>query len=140
MGTLLTIVDFIVVLLLVVQAPPMVWKEQPHGFGPLLLSIFIALAVIVLAIVSSAAFLGLVEGSSSLTRGIFLVVLLGMAAVLRLSWVGKPVTYEIEIRLCQSLIVPSAVRAELHRNKVVSVETSIEGAVAATGAHSSMFM
>ena len=34
----------------------------------------------------------------------------------------------------------SALRKELDRNKVVSVETSIEGAVAATGAHSSMFM
>ncbi len=92
MGTLLGIVDFIVLLLLVVQVPRTVWKEQPHGFGSLLLSIFIALALIVFATVSFAAFLGLVEASSSLMRGIFLVVLLGMAAVLRLSWVGKPAT------------------------------------------------
>ena len=92
MGTLLGIVDFIVLLLLVVQVPRTVWKEQPQGFGSRLLSIFIALALIVFAIVSFAAFFGLVEVSSSLTRGIFLVVLLGMAALLRLSWVGKPAT------------------------------------------------
>jgi len=92
MGTLLGIVDFIVLLLLVVQVPRTVWKEQPHDFGSLLLSIFIALALIVFAIVSFAAFLGLVQASSSLMRGIYLLVLLGMAAVLRLSWVGKPVT------------------------------------------------
>jgi hypothetical protein len=92
MGTLLGIVDFIVLLLLVVQVPRTVWKEQPQGFGSQLLSIFIALALIVFAIVSFVAFLGLVEASSSLMRGIYLLVLLGMAAVLRLSWVGKPAT------------------------------------------------
>jgi hypothetical protein len=92
MGTLLGIVDFIVLVVLVVQVPRAVSKEQPHGFGSLLLSIFIALALIVFATVSFAAFLGLVEASSSLTRGIFFVVLLGMAALLRLSWAGKPVT------------------------------------------------
>jgi hypothetical protein len=92
MGTLLGIVDVLVLLLLVVQVPRTVLKEQPQGFGSLLLSIFIALALIVFATVSFAAFLGLVEGSSSLMRGIYLVVLLGMAAVLWLSWVGKPAT------------------------------------------------
>jgi cytochrome c biogenesis factor len=92
METLLGIVDFIVLLLLVVQIPRMVWKEQPHDIGSLLLSIFIALALIIFATVSFAAFLGLVQASSSLMRGIYLVVLLGMAAVLRLSWMGKPVT------------------------------------------------
>ena len=92
MGTLLGILDFIVLLLLVVQVPRTVWKEQPYSFGSLLLSIFIALALIVFAMVSSAAFLGLVETSSSLTRGILLVVLLGIAALLRFSWAGKPVT------------------------------------------------
>ncbi len=92
MGTLLGIVDFIVLLLLVVQVPRTVWKEQPHDIGSLLLSIFSALALIVFAIVSFAAFLGLVQASSSLMRGIYLLVLLGMAAVLRLSWVGEPVT------------------------------------------------
>jgi cytochrome c biogenesis factor len=92
MGTLLGIVDFIVLLLLVVHVPRTVWKEQPQGFGSLLLSIFIALALVVFAIVSFAAFLGLVQASSSLMRGIYLVVLLGMAAVLRLSWMGKSTT------------------------------------------------
>lgn len=92
MGTLLGIVDFIVLLLLVVQIPRMVWKEQPQGIGSLLLSIFIALAVIIFATVSFAAFLGLVQASSSLMRGIYLVALLVDAGLLRLSCVGKPAT------------------------------------------------
>ena len=90
MGTLLGILDLIVLLVLVVLIIRTVWKEQPQGSGSLLLSIFIALALIVFAIVSFAAYLGLVEVSSSLTRGIFLLILLGLAALLRLAWAGKP--------------------------------------------------
>ncbi len=91
MGTLLGVLDFIVLLLVVVHVPRTVWKKQPHGSGSLLMSIFIALALIVFAFVSFAAYMGLVGVSSSLTRGIFLVLILGMAVLLRLSWVGKPV-------------------------------------------------
>jgi hypothetical protein len=90
MGTLLGIVDFVVLLLLVVLILRTVWKEQPQGSGSLLLSICVALALIVFATVSFAAYLGLVEVSSSLTRGIFLVILLVMAGLLRLPW-SKPV-------------------------------------------------
>jgi hypothetical protein len=90
MATLLGISDFIVLFLIVIYIPRDVWKHQKDS-GSLALSIVIALALIVFALVSFAAYLGLVEVSSSLTRGIFLVILLGMAALLRLSWVSKPV-------------------------------------------------
>jgi len=91
MGTLLSILDFVVLLLLVLLVPRTVWKELPRGSGSLVLSICVSLVLIVFAIVSFSSYLGLVEVSSSLTRGIFLVILLGMAALLRLSWVSKPV-------------------------------------------------
>jgi len=86
MGSLLGVVDFIILLLLIVLILRTVWKEQPQGSGSLLLSIFVALALIVFAMVSFAAYLGLVEASSSLTRGIFFVILLVMAVLLFLSW------------------------------------------------------
>jgi hypothetical protein len=91
MGTLLAILDFVVLLPLVVLVPLTVWKELQRGAGSLVLSICVSLVLIVFAIVSFSSYLGLVEVSSSGTRGIFLVILLGMAAILRLSWVSKPV-------------------------------------------------
>jgi hypothetical protein len=87
MGTLVSIVDFIVLLLFVVYIPRLVKRES----GSLLLSILIALAVVIFAIVSFAANAGLIAATSSLTRGIVLVALLGMAVLVRLSEVGKPV-------------------------------------------------
>jgi hypothetical protein len=90
MGLLLGISDFIVLFLIVIYIPRDVWKHE-QGSGSLALSIVIALALIVFALVSFASYLSLVEVSSSLTRGILLVILLGMAALLRLSWVSKPV-------------------------------------------------
>lgn len=86
MATLLGAVDFVVLLLLVVLTLRMVWQKQPAGSGSLILSVFVALALIVFATVSFAAYLGLVEVSSSLTRGIFLVILLALAGLLRLPW------------------------------------------------------
>lgn len=90
MGTLLAIVDFIVLLLLFVVTLRTAWKEQIQGSGSLVLSICLALAFAVFAIVSFSAYLGLVEASSSVMQGIFLLVLLVMAALLRLSWFQKP--------------------------------------------------
>jgi hypothetical protein len=92
MSTLLGIVDFIVLLLIVVVILRTVWMKPPQGSGSLVLSIFVALALIVFATVSLAAYWGLVQDSSSLTQGIFLVILLVMAVLLRLSWSVKPVS------------------------------------------------
>jgi hypothetical protein len=87
MGTLVSIVDFIVLLLFVVYIPRVVRRDS----GSLLLSTLIALAVVIFAIVSFTATAGLIAATSSLTRGIVLVVLLGMAALVRLSEASKPV-------------------------------------------------
>jgi hypothetical protein len=89
MTTLLSIVDFIVLLLLVVQVLRTVRKEQPQGSGSLVLAICLAPVLIIFGIVSISAYMGLVEVVSSLTQGVLLVVLLGMAALLGLSWAGK---------------------------------------------------
>jgi hypothetical protein len=87
MGTLVSIVDLTVLLLFVVYIPRLVRRDS----GSLLLSTLIALAVVIFAIVSFTATAGLIAATSSLTRGIVLVVLLGMAALVRLSEAGKPV-------------------------------------------------
>jgi hypothetical protein len=87
METLISIVDFIVLLLFVVYIPRLVRRDS----GSLLLSTLIALAVVIFAIVSFTATAGLIAATSSLTRGIVLVVLLGMAALVRLSETSKPV-------------------------------------------------
>lgn len=89
MSALLGIVDFIVLLALVVLVPRTVWKELPRGAGSLILFVCVSLVTIVFAIISFSAYTGLVEVSSTLSRGIFLVVLLVMAALLGLSWAGK---------------------------------------------------
>jgi hypothetical protein len=89
MTTLLSIVDFIVLLLLVVLVLRSVTKEQPQGSGSLVLAICLAPVLIIFGIVSISAYMGLVEVVSSLTQGVLLVVLLGMAALLGFSWAGK---------------------------------------------------
>jgi hypothetical protein len=87
MATLVSIVDLVVLLLFVVYIPRLVRRDS----GSLLLSILIALAVVIFAIVSFTATAGLIAATSSLTRIIVLVVLLGMAALVRLSETSKPV-------------------------------------------------
>ena len=91
MGTLLSIADFVVLLLLVVLVLRTMWRELPRDSGSLVLSICVSVVLLVFAIVSFSAYIGLVEVSSLLTQGIFLVVLLVMAALIRLSWTAKPI-------------------------------------------------
>jgi hypothetical protein len=91
MGTLLSIADFVVLLLLVVLVLRAMWRELPRDSGSLVLSICVSVVLLVFAIVSFSAYIGLVEVSSLLTQGIFLVVLLVMAALIRLSWTAKPI-------------------------------------------------
>jgi len=90
MRTLLDILDFVVLLLLVIHAARRVRGEQPQDRGSLVLSIFVALALIVFAYVSLTAYVGLVGDSSLPTQVIFLVILLLMAAVIRSSWANRP--------------------------------------------------
>ena len=91
MGILLNILDFLVLCLLVLSVLRMVWKELQPGSGSLVLSICVALALAIVAIVSLTAYMGLVEVSSTFTQVIFLLVLLAMAALLRSAWSSKPV-------------------------------------------------
>jgi len=88
MRALLDILDVAVLLLLFVHAVGWVRGEQRQGSGSLVLSIFVALALIVFAYVSLAAYVGLVSVSSLPTQIILLVILLVMAALMRSSW-GK---------------------------------------------------
>ena len=85
MATLLSILDLIVLLLLIVHVTRTVSMKDP-GVGSLILSIFVALAVIVFATVSLGAYAGLAGESSTFTQVIFLLILLVMAALIGLSW------------------------------------------------------
>jgi hypothetical protein len=89
MGTLLSIVDFLVLLLLLLSVLRLVWNEMRAGSGSLALAICLACALAVVAIVSLSAYVGLVAVSSTLTQGIFLLILVVMAALLRFAWTDK---------------------------------------------------
>ncbi len=82
MGTLLNVLDFLVLLLLVIQVIRTVSKGQSRDSGSLLLTVCVAVVLIVFATVSFAVYMGLVAVSSSLTQGIFLVILIAMAGII----------------------------------------------------------
>jgi hypothetical protein len=89
METLLAIVDFVILFLLAIQIVRTVWMEPPFGSGSPVLSFFVALVLIAFFLISLGAYSGLVAVSSTLTRIVFLVVLLVMAVLLRSSSPGK---------------------------------------------------
>jgi hypothetical protein len=89
METLLGVADFIVLLLLIVLALRAAKNELSPGSGSLVLSLCLAAVLIIFGTVSLTAYLGLIQAVSSLTRGIFLLVLLGMAGILGVSGSGK---------------------------------------------------
>jgi hypothetical protein len=91
METLLGIADFIILLLLIVLALRAAKNELSPGSGSLVLSLCLAVVLIIVGTVSITAYLGLIQAVSSLTRGIFLLVLLGMAGVIGVAWSGKSV-------------------------------------------------
>jgi hypothetical protein len=80
MGTLLIILDFVMLLLLIRLVIRSVRKELPPGPGSLVFSLCLALVLIVFGFASFASYLGLVESSSSPMQRIFFVILLVMAA------------------------------------------------------------
>lgn len=90
MAIALSIADLLVLLAIVISASRAVWKGHSRGFGPLLLSLCITLAMLIFALVSFAAAYGLAE-SSSLGRAVLLVFLVVTAIVARVAWVNKPV-------------------------------------------------
>jgi hypothetical protein len=89
MGTVLSVIDFLVLLTIVISASRWVWKQPAQGFGPLLLSICITLALLIFATVSFTAAYGLAEGSS-LGQGILLIFLVAIAIAARMSWANNP--------------------------------------------------
>ena len=86
MATLVNIVDFIVLLMFVVHIPRVVRKALSQGSGQMLLTLCIAVAVIIFALVSFIAEAGLIASVSSLTQGILLLFLVVMAVLVRASW------------------------------------------------------
>lgn len=89
MGIVLSILDFLVLLTIVISVSRWVWKQPAQGFGPLLLSICITLALLIFATVSFTAAYGLAAGSS-LSRGILLIFLIAIAILARMSWATNP--------------------------------------------------
>lgn len=89
MGIVLSVIDVFVLLAIVISASRWVWKQQSHGFGALLLSICVTLAILVFAMVSFTAASGLAAGSS-LSQGVLLIFLVAIAIITRVSW-ARPV-------------------------------------------------
>ncbi len=88
MGIALSIADLLVLLVIVISVSRTVRNGQPRGFGPLLLSICIVVAVLIFALVSFTAASGLAQ-SSSLNQVVLLVFLVVTAVVARVSWASK---------------------------------------------------
>ena len=74
---LLNIADAVVLLLFIVQIPRVVWKAQRRNSGALLLSIFVALFLIIFAMVSFTVFVGFFN--NALAQVMWLVALVVMA-------------------------------------------------------------
>ena|SRR5690348_12888799 len=89
MGIALSIADLLVLLTIVISVSRAVRNGQSRGFGPLLLSICIVVALLIFALVSFTAAYGLAESSSLLSQGVLLVFLIVTAVVARVSWASK---------------------------------------------------
>jgi hypothetical protein len=89
MGTLVEILDAIVLLLYIITIPRVVTKGMSAGPGSTLLGFCVALFAFIFALVSFTAMVGFF--TSGLAQVIWLVVLLAVAALLRSSWAQEPV-------------------------------------------------
>ena len=87
MGTIVHIVDAAVLLLLIVLVPRNVSRGLSRGPGSLLLSICVGVFVIIFAVVSLTVAVGFLD--STLAQLLWLLVLLAMAYVVRISWANK---------------------------------------------------
>jgi len=82
MTTLIAIVDLIVLLMYIAHIPRVVSKSP----GSTLLSVFIAVAIAIFAMVSFIANAGLVAATSSFMQALILLGLVVMAALVRATW------------------------------------------------------
>jgi hypothetical protein len=89
MGIALSVIDLFILVAIVISGSRWVWRQQSHGFGALLLSICITLAMLVFGMVSFTAASGLAAGSS-LSQVVLLIFLVAIAIVARFSW-ARPV-------------------------------------------------
>jgi hypothetical protein len=88
MGTLVEILDAIVLLLYILTIPRLVMKGMPPGAGRTLLGLCVAVFAFIFALVSFTAMVGFF--TSGLAQIIWLVVLLAVAALLRSSLAQAP--------------------------------------------------
>ncbi len=91
MNTLLSLLDFIVLVLLVIHVLRRVSEGLPKGPGATILMICLALVVAFFATVSLTVYMGLVDAADSLMRVVLLAFVVGMAALVGVSWTSKPV-------------------------------------------------
>lgn len=89
MEIILSIVDAIVLLLLIVLIPRSVLRGMSKGPGSLVLSICAAAFAIVFAVVSFTASVRFLESTAA--QIVWVLVLLVMAYIVRVSWTAKPV-------------------------------------------------
>lgn len=88
MGIISSLLDAIVLLLLIVLIPRSVSRGLSKGPGSVLLSICVAAFAIIFAVVSFTASVRFLE--STLAQIIWVLVLLVMAYVVRISWTNNP--------------------------------------------------
>lgn len=89
MEIILSIVDAIVLLLLIVLIPRSVLRGMSKGPGSLVLSTCAAAFAIVFAVVSFTASVRFLESTAA--QIVWVLVLLVMAYIVRVSWTAKPV-------------------------------------------------
>lgn len=89
MEIILSIVDAIVLLLLIVLIPRSVLRGMSRGPGSLVLSICAAAFAIIFAVVSFTASVRFLESTAA--QIVWVLVLLVMAYIVRVSWTAKPV-------------------------------------------------
>jgi hypothetical protein len=89
MGIALSLADLLILLTIVISVSRTVRNGQSRGFGPLLLSICVLLALLVFGMVSFTAASGLAQSSSFLGQGVLLAFLVLTAVVARVSWASK---------------------------------------------------
>jgi hypothetical protein len=88
MGTLVEILDAIVLLFYIVTIPRVVTKGMSAGAGTMLLALCVTVFAFIFTLVSFTAMVGFF--TSGLGQVIWLVVLLGVAALFRSAWAQEP--------------------------------------------------
>lgn len=89
MEIILSIVDAAVLLLLIVLIPRSVLRGMSRGPGSLVLSICAAAFAIIFAVVSFTASVRFLESTAA--QIVWVLILLVMAYIVRVSWTAKPV-------------------------------------------------